>query len=104
MASPSFPGQGHACTPALSGAEPCLPLTWLGGVVLTETRGVCNAELGVRFPPPPSRLVIRPLPRSWGHHNPPECVAALQVLVSGSRLREREGSVDLDVQLAAGDA
>ena len=24
-----------------------------GGVVLTGTRGVCNAELGVRFPPPP---------------------------------------------------
>src|SRR5436190_15077070 len=50
-----------------SGAEPGLPLPWTGGVVLTETRGVCNAELGVRFPPPPSHRRFR------SKSEPPRC-------------------------------
>src|SRR5204863_9870576 len=37
------------------GAPPsAYPQPRTGGVVLMGTRGVCNAELGVRFPPPPS--------------------------------------------------
>src|SRR5439155_26630000 len=32
-----------------------------GGVVLTETRGLCKSELGVRFPPPPSGPLPAPL-------------------------------------------
>ena len=36
------------------GAPPsAYPQPRTGGVVLMGTRGVCNAELGVRFPPPP---------------------------------------------------
>ena len=38
-----------------------------GGVVLTGTRGLCKAELGVRFPPPPCRAPGAPAsPRATG--------------------------------------
>src|SRR5215212_4131909 len=51
--SPSGSRGGRRCRRGSCRPGPSNLANAPGGVVLTGTRGVCNAELGVRFPPPP---------------------------------------------------